>query len=189
LTSRDADTTATLKQFNKTINQASKDILKLKTTWEDKRTEQIVQQAKQNYSSLDQEWPSAEEVPLYGWGDKVAALETRSKQFGGDAGDDEQDLDAILEEMKDEFEEAKWVGEGHDHLQVKVKGKAIRLNFDIVTQNTKTEGRIWDATAVGRFPLTRVLKQREKKKKGDIKYLLVCFRLLFFFFLCLSIAN
>jgi hypothetical protein len=157
------------------VQQATKDISKLKTTMEDKRTGQIVEQAKQNWSLIDQEFPSAEEVPLYGWDEKVAALQTKSKLFGDVP--EEQDLEAMVEDMRDEFEELNWVGEGHEHLQAKSKGKAIKILFDIVARDTPTEGRVWDVTAVGRYPLTRVLKQREKK--GHLKYLLVCYFTLF----------
>jgi len=161
-----------LQRFQAVMRQAAQDIETLKVTWEDKRTETIVQQARLGATTSEGEFPTTEEVPLYGWREKAKVLPVKSRLFGDAVLS--QKSDEVVEEMKQEFVKLEWVDEEHTQLEASIKSKSavskpIALNFTIAL-----DGGVLHVTCPGKHLLTSVLAKRPHQ--NDLKYLLVCYK-------------
>ena len=170
LTARQKSPRAQFDRFRKASIQGSKNLDHLKKAWEDEQTQSIFAQCWES-EARDGDLSSGGEIPLWGWESKAEALKNNEDTEKAAV---KEDPVSVVEDMKAYFDNVEWIGDGHDHLQVKVKGKGATLLFDIF-QRTAKSGTLYDVDSVGTHKenqaLTRSLAYR--KSPGNLRYLLV----------------
>lgn len=131
----------------------------------------------QDSVNKDSNLAGGKDVPLWGWIQKaeklqrIDDLETQS---------DEESPDAVIESLKKEFESLEWTDPGHKKLEVRLKGRASNMLFQISGRDTKI-GAIYDCISVGASKENQALSKalRERKSQLNLRYLLVCDEQLF----------
>jgi hypothetical protein len=144
---------------------------RLKRSWDEDQTKKIFTQCRES-EKRDRDLSGGQDIPLWGWESKAEALNNKEEV---EQATEKEDPIEVVEEMKPNFESVEWVGDGHDHLQVKIKGKALNLLFDVYQRKTKI-GTLYDVESVGTLKENQALSRAlaNRKSPGNFRYLLVC---------------
>lgn len=157
-------------RFRKASIQGSKNLDHLKKLWEDEQTQSVFEHCQES-ENRDGDLSSGGDIALWGWESKAEALRNNEDSEKAIV---KEDPITVVEEMKTQFDSVEWIGDGHDHLQVRVKGKGLTLLFDIYQRSTKI-GTLYDVESAGTLKenqgLSRSLANR--KSPGNLRYLLV----------------
>jgi hypothetical protein len=159
-------------QFGAAVSESSTMLDRLKSSWDDPQTIQLLEQCKAS-EKRDANLSPGKDIPLWGWAKKTEQLtETQHEERLADF--DFPQEEAVLDEFKDSSLEWNWIDDSKSTINVKVKGPGLNMVLH-VTRKRGPEGIIYEAECVGdtkeKHAISRCLSRRPLKM--DLKFLLV----------------